>query len=55
MKKFKEFIKSQKTSQEKQKEIAVRSNGTTANDSIIKTGLEQSAQIASFKNYENNS
>ena len=53
MKNFREFVKDQKkTSQEKQRESAIQTNDATASDSIIRTGLEQSNQIASFRKTE---
>jgi len=53
MKTFKDFIKdSKKTSQEKQRSSATETNDNTANDSIVKTGLEQSAEIASYQKTE---
>lgn len=53
MKNFREFVKDQKkTSQEKQRESATQTYDETASDSNIRTGIDQSNQIASFRKTE---
>lgn len=49
IKKFSEFVKDRKETDEKPNQKPDDGDDVTASDSIIKTGLEQSAQIASFK------
>ena len=49
IKKFSEFVKDRKETDKKPNQKPDEDGDKTAVDSIIKTGLDQSAQMASFK------
>lgn len=49
IKKFSEFVKDRKETDEKPNQRPNEGGDVTASDSIIQTGFEQSAQMASFK------
>ena len=49
IKRFKDFVKDGKETDKKPEQKPDDGGDKTASDSIIRTGLEQGAQIASFK------